>query len=144
MPYKDPLQKKANDKRRAERARIRRMEDPEYRQKESEARKRWYESKYKGDAEYRRLKNAKRVPMKYGMSLSDYQALLAAQDHKCLICGVVHIDETGGRLVIDHDHQKDVTGVRGLLCNTCNLGLGLFKDSPDLLKAAAVYLEQRQ
>jgi hypothetical protein len=120
------------------------MEDPEYRQKESEARKRWYESKYKGDAEYRRLKNAKRVPMKYGMSLSDYQTLLAAQDHKCLICGVAHRDENGGRLVIDHDHQKDVTGVRGLLCNTCNLGLGLFKDSPELLKAAAVYLEQRQ
>ena len=82
--------------------------------------------------------------MKYGLSLEEYHGLLAAQDYKCLICGVVHRDETGGRLVIDHDHQQDMTAVRGLLCGACNLALGLFKDNPASLRAAANYLEQRQ
>jgi hypothetical protein len=144
MPYKDPLKKKEHDRLRAERARIRRAHDPAFAKKESDARKRWYAQTYKIDPEYRRMKNAKRVPMKYGLSLEEYHGLLAAQDYKCLICGLAHRDETGGRLVIDHDHQQDVTAVRGLLCGACNLALGLFKDNPASLRAAANYLEQRQ
>ena len=40
---------------------------------------------------------------------------------------------------IDHDHN---TGkVRGLLCISCNTGVGLFKDSPVILTGAVRYLE---
>jgi hypothetical protein len=40
---------------------------------------------------------------------------------------------------MDHCHQ---TGTfRGLLCHLCNKGLGLFKDRPDTLLAAARYLQ---
>jgi hypothetical protein len=58
----------------------------------------------------------------------------ADQFSKCDVCG------GRKRLVIDHDHK---TGrVRSLLCVTCNLGLGAFKDNPELLRAAALYLEK--
>jgi hypothetical protein len=44
-------------------------------------------------------------------------------------------------LHIDHHHGDGV--VRGLLCNQCNLGLGLFRDDSSILRRAAEYLEQR-
>lgn len=50
----------------------------------------------------------------------------------CTICG----DE--GNLVVDHDHKTNQ--VRGLLCNHCNRGLGHFKDNPNLLEYARIYL----
>lgn len=41
-------------------------------------------------------------------------------------------------VAIDHDH---VTGnIRGLLCNGCNKGLGLFKDDVNILQKAKEYL----
>ena len=50
----------------------------------------------------------------------------------CTICGS---EET---LVIDHDHKSSV--IRGLLCNHCNRGLGHFRDDPELLEYARIYL----
>lgn len=73
----------------------------------------------------------------YGIKLSDYDAMLEAQGHKCAICGQ---DETRfkKKLVIDHDHS---TGeVRQLLCNMCNHGIGNFKDDIDLMANAIKYI----
>ena len=50
-------------------------------------------------------------------------------------------DRTGEKtgLAIDHNHS---TGqIRGLLCSLCNFGIGYLKDSPDLLRKAAQYLD---
>ncbi len=142
MPYKDPEKRKANDKRRAERAKVRRATDPEFAAKEKEASRRWYEKSYKGGTpEYRRSKNAKRVVARYGLSVTEYEALLEKQGYACAICGTPHYDENGKRLYIDHNHAEGLKAVRGLLCSPCNFGLGLFKDNPEILRAAAEYLE---
>jgi hypothetical protein len=42
---------------------------------------------------------------------------------------------------IDHCHTTGA--VRGTLCHQCNTALGNFKDSPELLRRAALYVEKR-
>jgi hypothetical protein len=51
----------------------------------------------------------------------------------CVICGSTH------RLCIDHCHTTET--VRGILCTQCNSGLGMFRDSAQLLAKAIKYLE---
>jgi DNA repair exonuclease SbcCD ATPase subunit len=143
MPYKDPEKKKANAKRRTERAKIRRATDPEFAKKEKEASRKWYLKRYESkDDTYKRNRNAKRVVARYGLTVEEYAKLLEKQGYACAICGTPHYDENGKRLSIDHNHAKGFKAVRGLLCANCNFGLGLFKDSPTILRAAAEYLEQ--
>lgn len=52
---------------------------------------------------------------------------------ECKLCG----DQAA--LVWDHNHE---TGrFRGWLCRLCNVGLGMFRDRPELLAKAIIYLE---
>ena len=58
----------------------------------------------------------------------------------CDICGgrADSGDQRNSRLCIDHDHR---TGeFRGLLCSSCNIGIGKFRDDVAILKAAMEYL----
>ncbi len=76
-----------------------------------------------------------------GMTPDDYAVMLAAQGGGCALCGDIHADSLNRRLHVDHDH---VTGVvRGILCSSCNLGIGKFEDDPQRLRAAADYLEKK-
>lgn len=75
---------------------------------------------------------------KFGLTHEDYLNLLEKQNRKCAICGKTHNLEQYRTFNIDHDH---LTGkVRGLLCNNCNTGLGLFKDDISRLQIAIKYL----
>jgi len=57
---------------------------------------------------------------------------LKASVSECVICGAVE------KLVVDHCHS---TGkIRGMLCNHCNRGLGHFRDDPQVLEFARIYL----
>lgn len=70
----------------------------------------------------------------YGMTEDSYEAMLAAQGNRCAVCSNLFTATPH----VDHSHK---TGkVRGLLCGGCNTGLGLFKDNPDVLRAAVRYL----
>jgi hypothetical protein len=73
---------------------------------------------------------------RYGISETEYLDLLQIQNNSCAICSLP-FDEI--RTCVDHSHK---TGkVRGLLCDSCNKGLGMFKDNPELLKKAILYLK---
>lgn len=71
---------------------------------------------------------------KYGMTLDDYDNLLAAQDGGCAICA----DRPRDGRSMHVDHKGEV--VRGILCVRCNNALGQFKDDPELMLRAAEYL----
>ena len=76
---------------------------------------------------------------KFGLSLEEFNELLKEQDYKCAICGYLDTSDPNFFPVIDHCHE---TGeVRNILCMNCNMGLGKFKDNPQLLRKAAEYVE---
>lgn len=67
----------------------------------------------------------------YVMYNDEYHKMYMKQYGVCAIC-----EEEATH--VDHSHK---TGkIRGLLCNRCNLGLGLFRDDHVLLSLAAQYL----
>lgn len=73
---------------------------------------------------------------KYGMTIEQYDAMLAAQGGGCFICGRPPREDIS--LHVDHDHS---TGkVRGILCFCCNNALADFQDDPTLLRKAACYV----
>lgn len=86
---------------------------------------------------------------KYRLSQEQYAAMLAGQGGGCAIC---KSPSSGGRgsFHVDHDHACcSGTGscgscIRGLLCLRCNTGIGSFRDAPELLRAAALYLRSVQ
>lgn len=81
----------------------------------------------------------------YGISVADYESALVAQGCGCAICGSLEPGK-GERFAVDHDHSccpsKISCGkcVRGLLCVHCNVGLGHFRESQELLARASRYL----
>lgn len=72
--------------------------------------------------------------VRYGITPEEVVALETATN--CEICGTKFAGKT--KVHIDHCHT---TGkVRGALCFTCNSGLGMLKDSPELLERASQYV----
>lgn len=74
----------------------------------------------------------------YGISFADYDRMYHEQDGFCAICRLPQNSKRNTRFCVDHDH--DTGEVRGLLCDSCNRGIGLLKDDPRLLENAAKYL----
>lgn len=79
--------------------------------------------------------------IRYGITDQEASRLEASQDGGCAICGRPGTPESP--LVIDHDHAMGPrrSAVRGMLCNRCNGGLGLFFDDPETLLRAVEYLK---
>lgn len=78
----------------------------------------------------------KQEGLKYGLTGAQVEEMRSRPN--CEICQTENPDKGGFK--IDHCHATGV--VRGMLCNSCNVMLGVAKDQPDLLRAAARYLER--
>ncbi len=79
----------------------------------------------------------------YGISLDDFNKMSEEQQGKCAICRKKETaldprTKQPRELAVDHCHNKG--HIRGLLCSKCNIGLGAFKDSTELLQTAIDYL----
>jgi len=71
----------------------------------------------------------------FNFTADDYTKLLTACGNTCPLC----TRPFKRRPSIDHDHNTGA--VRGLICSSCNTGLGFFKDDSAALRRAADYLD---
>lgn len=83
---------------------------------------------------YSRWHKNYKLKSSYGITIETYEAMHFEQNGRCVICreeaDVLHID------------RNDETGqIRALLCESCNLGITMFKENPDRLERAKSYLE---
>jgi recombination endonuclease VII len=93
------------------------------------------------DDRSRPYRRATILKSRYGITLADYDRMLAEQDGRCAICGTTEPGRPG-EWPVDHDR---LTGhVRGLLCDACNLGIGKLRHDPEILMAAARYLARHR
>lgn len=109
------------------------------RQRKIDTGKIWHTENKDRLAAYYRKKN-------YGLECEEFEDLVQAQHGKCAICGRLYEPDAAKRasmrMTVDHGHT---TGkVRGLLCGSCNAGLGGFSDNPQLLQNAIAYLVHHQ
>lgn len=71
----------------------------------------------------------------YGISLDQYNAMLATQGHKCAICKRPDNKLNNGttqNFVVDHRHSDKK--VRALLCHTCNKNVGIVEKHVDVIQ----------
>jgi hypothetical protein len=101
----------------------------------------------------RRSNRDVRLGETYGITVAEYDAMFAAQDGRCAICG----GRRTGNLDVDHDHAREKElraegldpleatrrSIRGLLCRRCNRRLlPASQDSAERLRAAIRYLRR--
>lgn len=78
---------------------------------------------------------------KYGMAVEDYEKMFQKQNGRCAICGS---ENSGGKhssetFMVDHCHKSEK--VRGLLCNRCNLAIGVLSDDTWLIEKILQYVK---
>jgi 5-methylcytosine-specific restriction endonuclease McrA len=139
---------------RREKRRQRYREDPTYRERSRERnrryraahrdkineqkRRRWaLDGELRSKAYARRVKIQRKTHLKltYGISVQEYEAMLAQQGGLCAICN----RKFDKPLHVDHCHATNA--IRGLLCRNCNVGLGCYEDNPALFQRAKAYLK---
>lgn len=79
----------------------------------------------------RKVYRRSQIKSKFGLTVDEYDAAIA---RGCAICGTHE-----GQICLDHDHTSGA--VRDALCQRCNQAIGLLKDDPARLRAAADYVE---
>lgn len=81
----------------------------------------------------------------YGLTVEQYRSMFEAQGGVCAICRRPETRKGRDRyLCIDHDHRAPTIRVRGLLCHSCNNGLGCVQDNVETLREMVAYLERWQ
>lgn len=96
-----------------------------------------YHAKWQRENRKRNPGAVKRNNLKqnYGLSLEQYEFLVAQQGSRCAIC-----QKIPARLCVDHSHSTGL--VRSLLCSECNAALGLLQEDPARIRALADYAEK--
>jgi len=73
-----------------------------------------------------------------GFTQEEFENKLKEQNYRCAICKT----DTPSSINWHADHCHDTKQKRGVLCQKCNMGLGLFKDNVEALERAIMYLNK--
>lgn len=103
--------------------------------KNKEKRKKYYNTP-ENKLKYRK----KYIERKFGIKYEVYEQMYSKQNGLCAICGEPETNKRQEYLSLDHCHKKG--HIRGLLCNSCNRGLGYFRDNQQYLENAKNYLNE--
>ena len=98
--------------------------------------------KYTQSESGKRVNRNRELLKSYGISIDQFEAMFRLADGKCEICKISLNPKGWGKdsVAIDHNHK---TGkVRGILCNSCNRGIGHFFDDVSILNNSVRYLER--
>lgn len=126
-----------------------REKDPEFRaawaSRHYPRMQRWESAKLRSDPDFAAKRRAQKkrsmrraALKKYGLTLEQYEAMLASQGGTCAVCG----GGPGYNRDYNIDHCHKTGRVRGILCISCNVILGHAKDDPARLDLLAAYLRK--
>ncbi len=89
--------------------------------------------KYARSEKGRLLQKRDRLKRRYGLTLTQYEAMLIEQNGCCAICQQ--------KLPLGVDHNHITKQVRGLLCDWCNKAIGFLMDNLGRARQLVLYLE---
>jgi hypothetical protein len=97
---------------------------------------------YYNSPERKKIYRERYIERTFGIKYEQYDQMLEQQDGKCAICKKPETSSKCSYLSVDHDHK---TGkIRGLLCVSCNRGLGMFWDDTLIMEKAINYLKNNR
>lgn len=119
----------------------------EYKRRDLEKRAARNRERRASDPEYKRRAYSVSHKWRYGITLDEKDAMLAAQGGVCAICNTP--DPGKREWCVDHDHaccpdpaRSCGKCIRGIICARCNFALGQMDDDVSKLQAAIEYLNR--
>lgn len=99
----------------------------------------WY---HENKDSLRDVKRNRNYLYNHGIAIEEVKLILKSQDDKCAICEklIFVSGQTGAH--VDHCHNSNI--IRGILCQKCNQGLGLFNENINFLLNAISYLKKKK
>ena len=83
--------------------------------------------------------------VKFNLQPGQARTLYEQQNGRCAVCGTAKLftaTRRGGNDSLHIDHNHTTGEIRGMLCMSCNRGIGFLADDPQRLRAAADYIER--
>lgn len=113
----------------------------------SDEEKKAYRSAYKKDYNARNPDVRRKVGLRfsYGITLEEYNEMHTNQNGLCALCSKPETQMRQGKLkMLCVDHSHTTNKIRGLLCNRCNIFLGLYEDRRNLISRVEEYLGENK
>lgn len=110
----------------------------EYRQRTKDQQAEYRKKYYQNNRESALLRRRRREAAKYGLTIEQYNLLIAEAHGNCNLCGTTEPGGPHNKFNVDHSHTTGT--IRGVLCQACNTGIGKLGDTYESLVRAAEYL----